>query len=116
MIDKEIIAFQLPTIRLTEKWDFDLNTALKELQGSQLFFTAFQDEKDNLKILHFGFNEEMYALMQASLHTNIKVYDFLKLSLINAEKFRNGEMNEAFEMMTRAVEYINFKNSKHLTL
>jgi hypothetical protein len=116
VIDNKVNAFQLPRMRLSETWDFDVKELLEGLQDSNLFFATFQDKKGNLKVLHTGFDENMYALMQTTVHRNIEVFDFMKLSLINAEKFRNGEWNEGFEIMTRAVEYIRIKNSKNLTL
>jgi hypothetical protein len=103
-------------MKLSDKWDFQMKGVLNELDCSQLFFATFQDNKGDLKVLHTPYNEEMYALMQTTLHRNIEVFDFMKLCLINAEKFRNGEMNEAYELMIRAIEYINVKNSKKLYL
>lgn len=116
MIDKHIKAFDLPRMTQTGKWDFELKDVLKALEGAQVYFTAFQNGKGELKVIHSGINEEMYALLQTTLHRNIEIHDLIKLSLINIDLFRNGKMNEAFELMTRAVEYINIKNSKTLNL
>ena len=116
MIDKKITGFDLPRMRLTEKWDFQLTQIVKDLANAQVYFSAFQDSKGELKVFHSGINEELYALLQTALHRNIETYDLFKLSLINAQKFRDGEMNYAFELMTRAIEYITIKNSKNLNL
>jgi hypothetical protein len=116
MIDKHIKAFELPRITLTGKWDFELKEVLKAMEDAQVYFTAFQNGRGELKVIHSEINEEMYAMLQTTLHRDIGVHDLLKLSLINIELFRNGEMNEAFELMTRAVEYINIKNSKVVNL
>jgi hypothetical protein len=61
---------------------------------------------------HTDIDENMYALFQTLVHRNIEVYEFFKIALINSEKFRNGEWNEGFALMTRAVEYLRIKNSK----
>lgn len=116
MIDKKISAFDIPRMRMTDLWDFDLKDLFKSLEGAKVYFSVFQNGRDELKVVHSGVNEEMYALLQTAFHRNIEMHDFLKLSLINIEKFREGEMNEAFEIMTRAVEYINIRNSKILNL
>jgi hypothetical protein len=116
MEDKKIRAFDFPKMRLTEKFDFELSKVLKSLEGAQLYFSIFQDEKGELKVVHSQITEELFSLVMAALHRNITVHEFYKLAMIGIEKFRDGDLKEATEFMYRASEYIQIKNNKKITL
>lgn len=109
MIDQKISALQLPRMRLTELKDFQTKPLLKSLEGSQNYFAAFQDERGDLKVVHTGLNESLYALMLTAFHRHVQVHDFVKIALHNIDMFRDGKEVEANELMNRAVEYYTIK-------
>ena len=114
--EKKQSAFTLPRMKITPIWEHQLGDSLNELREAQMQLSIFQDKKGDLKIIHTELNEELYALTLAALHRNTEVHDFIKLSLINIEQFREGKLKEANELMTQAVEYIRIRNAKNLYL
>lgn len=111
--EKEKSVFELPRMRITPMKLDTLQYTLQELAGSQMQFSLFQDKKGNLKVLHTDLGEEMLALFLTVFHRNICVYEFTKSALITIDKFRSGDMAEGNAMMTKAVEYMNIKNTKN---
>lgn len=101
-------AFSLPKMTITEKYDFDREEILSELNEAISIVSFYRTKAGEARCLFTDLGEEEYKLFIHQVHRHVALYDFVKSAIITIDRVRE-EGGNLQALMLEAIEYIKLK-------
>ena len=112
MDNKRMRAFDLPKMKIENRFDYDKDEILKELMDAPVILTSYRTKEGESRFLFTDLGEEEFKLFVSQVNRLIPLYDFVKCAIQNIDYARGGEI----EQQRHLIEAIKFLKLKNLSL
>jgi hypothetical protein len=109
MESKKVRAFDLPKIKIENRFDYDKDEILKEMIDSPVILTSYRTKGEESRFLFTGLGEPEFKLFVNQVNRLVPFYEFVKTAVQNIDRARMGELTQQMHMM-EAIKYLKLKN------